>query len=414
MTLAAFAATQLHAADTISTAANAINALGIDLLAKTGKPGENALLSPYSIQEALAMSYAGADGKTREEMAKVLHYPKDDAELNAAFAALSNELEAMLKQTEADAKSAPPLPGKAPKEPIILTMANRLFGQSGFGFRKPFLDLLKDTYNAPLEELDFSADPDKARTHINTWVEEQTLKRIQDLLPDQSVKKSSLLVLVNAIYLKAQWDNGFREGNTKPEPFHVNGGDAHDVPMIHGFEMRLGCDQRDGYTVVTIPYVGSQLQFLLLLPDKVDGLAALEAKLTPELLAGCAKVPSLLVDLSFPKFKLEPPLMELDGQLKSLGMQTAFGPDADFSRMAPGGLYIDKVFHKTFLSLDEHGTEAAAATAVSLLMADGGAAANVHVDHPFLFAIQDRKSGACLFIGRVTDPRPAEQPKTTQ
>ena len=406
-TLSAFAAVQLHAGDPTTTAANAVNALGIDLLAKTGKPGENALLSPYSIQDALAMAYAGADGKTREEMAKALHYPKDDAELNASFAALEKVLATIHDTTLQAATPDKERPWVAEgREPVTFTMANRLFAQSGMQFQKPFLDLLTDNYNAPLEQLDFITDPDKAKDHINGWVAEQTLKRIQDLIPDQTLTKNTRFVLVNAIYMKAQWQHSFRADLTKPAPFHVNGGDAVNVPMLVGYEMRFGGAKRDGYTVVTMPYTGYGLQFVLLLPDKRNGLAALEAKLTPEMLAECVKFDHGMVDITMPKLKLEPPVMELTRQLQALGMKSAFDPaKADFSRIAPGGLFISDVFHKTCLSLDEKGTEAAAATSVSGALSDGDVPDKVTVDHPFIFAIQDRKSGACLFIGRVTDPR---------
>jgi serpin B len=402
--LAAFAASRLQAADT-DPATTAINSLGIDLLAMTGTSGGNALLSPYAIQEALSMTYAGADGKTRGEMAKVLHYPKDDTELNTAFASLQEELDAIHEQTEAAVKATLPNERRGPKEPVTLILANRLFAQSGFEFRKPFLDLLQDSYHAPLEQLDFATDPDKAKDQINGWVEEQTLKRIQNLVPDGALTKHTRLVLVNAIYLKAPWQKGFRENAITLGPFYVKGGPAENVPMMEGLEMKLGYAKRDGYTALSIPYSGSGLQFLVLLPDKVHGLAALEAKLTPKLLATCAKLDTDWVDLTMPKFKLEPPVMPLSVELKALGMKTAFDPSANFGRMATRGVQISEVFHKTFLSVDEHGTEAAAATAVSMVASDGDAAAFVHIDRPFLFAIQDCKSGACLFLGRVTDPR---------
>jgi serine protease inhibitor len=169
--------------------------------------------------------------------------------------------------------------------------------------------------------------------------------------------------------------------------------------------------------VVTIPYIGGEVQFLILLPHETNGLAALEAKLTPELLALGANPGMADVILHLPKFKLEPPLIKLGKALKSLGMKSAFDQpsgSADFDRMAPRKpddyLYISEVFHKTFLALDEKGTEAAAATAVAMMRAtavlmEKPAPVVVRVDHPFLFAIQHRRSGACLFWGRLTDPR---------
>jgi len=224
------------------------------------------------------------------------------------------------------------------------------------------------------------------------------------------------MVLVNAIYFKAAWKDEFENEPTKPAPFHVKGGGAKNVPTMNN-ETWYGYASRNGYTVVCLPYLGSDLQFLVLLPDRADGLAGLEAKITPALLASCATLNTELVNLWLPKFKMEPPDMELSGELEALGMKTAFdipGGSANFDGIAPRTpdeyLYISAVFHKTFISLDEHGTEAAAATAEPMAV---GAALNeappkiynVHVDHPFIFAIQDCKSGACLFIGRVNDPR---------
>ena len=412
ITLAAFAAAQLNAADT-DAAANAINALGIDLLAKTGKPDANALLSPYSIQEALAMTYAGAAGETREEMAAALHFPKHDVELVISFHALELELVDIQRRTRrdvADSKDA------GPNEPVTLSVANRLYGQKGYDFSTEFLAIVREGYGAPLEQVDFKKAPDSARKAINAWVEERTRRRIQNLIPEGALDSTARLVLVNAIYFKAAWDDEFKKYATRPAPFHVNGGNPKDVPMMNK-QADYSYAKKNGYTAVALPYIGENLQFLVLLPDKMDGLAALEAKLTPSILADCANLDSDLVNLSLPKFKMEPEGMELNKQLESLGMKTAFDVptgSADFSAMAPrkpnNYLYISGVFHKAFISIDEHGTEAAAATAV---IPKVGSAMNavpqkpkvVHIDHPFLFAIQDRKSGACLFLGRVTDPR---------
>ena len=414
LALATLAMPALRAANDTDTAATAINTLGIDLLAKTGKPSENALLSPYSIQEALAMTYAGAAGKTRDEMAATLHFPKDAALLNKSFAALDKELadiEAGSRQTVAYSKER-----GGPSEPVTLSVANRLYGQKGYAFRDSYLDAVKKYFGAPFAPVDFTRDAENARKEINGWVAEQTHKRIEDLIPKGGLDKDSRLVLVNAIYLKAAWQDEFNAQFTKPAPFHVKGGDAADVPAMNA-RRQYGYAKRDDYTVVTLPYVDAGLQFTVLLPDGTNGLAALEAKLTPALLAGCADLKTERVDLSLPKFKIEPPLMALSDQLKALGVKTAFDEprgSADFDGIAPRKpddyLYISEVFHKTFLALDEHGTEAAAATAVVMMV---GSAAHpqppkvyqVHVDHPFLFAIQDCKTGACLFLGRVTDPR---------
>ena len=401
------------AADTPSAAAQAVNALGLELLAKGTETNANALLSPYSIQSALAMTYAGAAGDTHAQMAKALHFPADETALHQSFADLQKALEEVAKTTAERAKNAEQSGG--PSEPIVLTVANRLFGQKGYEFRQPFLDLVKDTYGAPFQTMDFIRNADQERLTINGWVEDQTHQRIRDLIPAKALTEDTRLVLVNAIYLKAPWADEFPAGATKPLPFQVKGSETQNVPTM--FRMRsMGYGKRDGYQVITIPYSGGDLQLLVLLPDTKDGLAALETKLTPEILSGCANPGSAELKLYLPKFKLEPPLFKLGKVLCSLGMPSAFDQpkgSANFDRMAPRKpddyLYISEVFHKTFLALDEKGTEAAAATAVAMMAAtsfiEKPKPIEVRVDRPFLFAIQHRPSGACLFLGRVTDPR---------
>jgi serpin B len=406
-------ATPMFAAEPTTTAASAINALGIDLLHQTGNPGANALLSPYSIQSALAMTCAGADGDTRAEMAKVLHYPKDDAEVYRSFAALRKALDDVMQKSVRDAERMQQRGGKI--DPITLTTANRLFGQTGYAFREPFLKLVKDNYDAPFEPLDFARNPSSATKHINAWVEDQTRKRIRDLLPSDALSEATRLVLVNAIYLKAPWADEFSEYATSPQTFHLGADNLITVPTMTA-QRSLGYARGDGCTALTIPYRGGDLQFLILLPDKVDGLAELEKALTERLLTDCSRMDRQDVILYLPKFKLEPPTMSLGRDLRGLGMKSAFDVphgSANFDHIAPRRpddyLYISEVFHKTFLSLDEKGTEAAAATAV-VMKARGRASPQpkpieVRVDHPFLFAIQHRASGACLFLGHLSDPR---------
>ena len=403
-------ATPMRATEPTPTAANAINALGIDLLHNGGDPNANALLSPYSIQSALAITYAGAEGETRAEMAKVLHYPKDDAETHGSFAALRKALDEVVQKSANDAEQM--TKRGVTNDPITLTVANRLFGQSGYDFREPFLALVRDNYGAPFEPLDFVKNPLEATKHINVWVEDQTRQRIRDLIPKGALDRLTRLVLVNAIYLKAPWADEFSQSATQPRPFYVMGGEPVDVPTMTGTR-QVGYASRGGFRVVAIPYRGVAIQFLILLPDQVDGLAALEGKLTAGQLSECANLSGQEVILFLPKIKLEPPLMTLGKQLQTLGMRTAFDQprgSANFDRMAPRRageyLYLSEVFHKTFLKLDEKGTEAAAATAVAVRAARASERPiEVRIDHPFLFAIQHRPSGACLFLGRVTDPR---------
>ena len=396
-----------------SMAVNAINALGLDLLRQTAPAEGNALLSPYSIQLAMAMTCGGADGETRAEMVRVLHYPPDESLVDHSFAALQANLAGIMERQAAQSISLQKY--GVTNQPLTLTTANRLFGQAGYQFRPAFLDLLKDTYLAPFEPVDFVQDAAGVTTRINAWVEQQTRDRIKFLIPRDALDRNTRLVLVNAIYLKAPWQKPFEATVTQPRPFQVPRVSAASVPTMFINEP-LGYAQQRGYRVVLIPYAGSDLQFVILLPDAPDGLAALKASLTPAMITNCADLPRQSLDLYLPKFKLEPPVLSLSQALQSLGMTTAFNHprgSANFDRMAPRRpddyLYISDIFHKTFLKLDESGTEAAAATAVVMMRAMAimrpEPPVEVHVDHPFLFAIQDRASGACLFLGQVADPR---------
>ena len=406
-------AVSLRAAEDVSSVSTATNQVGVDLYRKLATGEENLCLSPYSIETALAMTFAGADGQTREEMARVLHFSTSDETLHGSFGTLQHELEEISARSVKHLTEAGRAAG--PQQPIIITIANRLFAQKGYDFRAAFLALVKDRYGAPLEPVDFRKDANGATRRINSWVLEQTRDRIRDLIPAGALNATTRLALVNAIYLKAPWAKPFMTGATTPEQFHVRGGEGVKVPTMNGLSY-CGYAKRDDFTAVGLPYSDRDLQLLLLVPNETKGLAALEKKITPTLLGQCTKLEMQDVNLHLPKFKFEPPTLNLGATLQGLGMPTAFDQprgSANFDQLAPRKpddyLYISAVFHKTFIAVDEEGTEAAAATAVT--MSVGSAAApkpappELKIDRPFFYAIQHVPSGTCLFIGRVTDPR---------
>jgi serpin B len=394
-------------------ASSAVNALGVDLYRAHASGDANLLLSPYSIQNALAMTYTGADGDTRAEMQRVLHFPPDEDALDGSFGALAQELADAAKKSAEAVKHSKEFGG--PSTPIEYSLANRLFAEKDYEFRAPFLNRVKDHYGAPLEKVDYKANPEKVRAGINRWVEEQTKNKIRDLIPAGVIDRETRLTLVNALYLRAPWSAEFSEKLTKKERFLAHGRENVEVPMMTG-KSSCGYAKREGFQIVTRSYHGGDLQFVIVLPESPGGLADIEKTLTPKLLEDCAHLSIQDVILHLPKFRLEPPTLPLGNDLKALGMKTAFDEPhgtANFDRIAPRKpddyLYISAVLHKTFLALDEKGTEAAAATAA--VVARAGAMmpkappVEVRVDRPFLFAIQHVPSGACLFLGRVTDPR---------
>jgi serpin B len=416
---AAFAASStVHAADLdlSASASQATNQLGVDLYHQLCVYNDdNICLSPYSIQSALAMTFAGADGETRAEMAHVLRFPTEGELVHASFATLQASLLEMSKKAAQIAEQSKKKSG--PSEPITLSIANHLFAQRGYDFRDAFQALVKKFYGAPFETLDFKKDPEAARAHINKWVADQTRDKIRDLVPQGGIKELTRLVLANAVYLKAPWASEFNEALTKPKPFHLLIGDAINVPTMEKVG-QFGYAKVNGYSVIAVPYSGGELQFLILLPDDtLTGFRDLQRVLNAELLAECTKLRPQDVDLELPKFKIEPPTIPLAENLEGIGMKTAFDDpqgSANFDRMSPRRpdryLAISNVFHKTFIAVDEKGTEAAAATGVVMMELTARfekptEPIHVKVDRPFLYAIQHVPSRACLFIGRVTDSR---------
>lgn len=383
--------TSLPAA-TPETAAQAVNAFGLDLHRQMPKSG-NLCLSPYSLQSALAMTYLGASGITQEEMARVLHFPADKAALGESFAALNTALaEAQQKSAKQVAQSSAALNAAlaeaqqesakwvaklmhgGPSEALELHVANRLFGQKGYEFRDTFLFGMKSHFGAPMEFMNFMKDHTGAIREINGWVERQTQKRIRDLIPENGLNKYTRLVLVNALYFKAAWADDFNVQATAPKPFHVNGAKTTaDVPTMRKQEHMRYLKGR-GFQALTLPYAGNDLHFLLIVPDSIAGVFDVEKTLTAETLLACAKAGTREVILHLPKFKITPPTVPLGEVLQKMGMMSAFDKphgSADFDAIAPKKpddyLCISEVFHKTFLELDEKGTEAAAATAAGMI-----------------------------------------------
>ena len=293
-------------------------------------------------------------------------------------------------------------------------MANRLFGQKGYSFESPFLKTLADTYGVPMQPLDFKSSPAKATKFINGWVSDHTNSRIKDLIPPGVIDNDTRLVLANAIRLKAGWADEFSEFPS--ENFYVNGSQQINVPMLV-LQSNFGYQKISKGVAVTIPYLDGGLQMVLLIPNSRTGLEKLEKKLSAETLQKLATADtSVPVNLQWPQFKLAPGAILLGDELKEMGMPSAFNfprGSANFDSIAPPRngylMAIQEVAHKAFIAVDKSGTEAAAATAVivgkSPMSPPPRKVIEVKVDHPFAFAIQDKASGACLFFGRVVDPR---------
>ncbi len=374
--------------------ASSSNALGFDVYATVRNAPGNLALSPASMSAALAMTYGGARGETEAQMKRVLHL---DGDRDAAMRDWGNLSRAL----------------QDPARPLKLRIANRLFGEKTVKLEQPFLDQTKAAYGAPLEPTDFRGAAEPSRARINGWVEDQTEKRIKDLLPPNSIDDKTRLVLVNAIYFLADWADPFMQHTTYEDTFNVSATSQKKTPMMHGGGSRRVV-QEGGMKILELPYQGNDAAMLVILPDRADGLAEVEASLSAAKLdAWLAALATKTVSIALPRFTVSPqPSMSLGEELKKLGMPDAFDADkADFTGIANPTdrrerLKISKVFHKAFVKVDEKGTEAAAATAVSMPKGGGPPSNEVtfKADHPFVFVIVDKKSGLALFVGRVVDP----------
>ncbi len=354
----------------------------------------NLFYSPYSISLALAMTYAGARGETAQQMANTLHYTLSQNLLHPAF----NSLDIELSHRGQGAK------GKDEKG-FRLNIVNAIWGQKGFKFLAPFLDILAENYGAGLRPLNFSSAPEDSRVKINDWVSDQTENRIKNLIPQGAITPLTLLVLTNAIYFNAAWQYPFKENATdKAGTFYLLDGSKINVSMMKQTEM-LGYAENASYQAVELPYDGRELSMIILLPSAGNFKTFEKALDAKQVTAIIKDVKPRQVALSLPKFKFESKF-NLNKALSKMGMPIAFSPDADFSAMTgKHDLFISDVIHKAFVAVDEAGTEAAAATAVIMRTTSvPQAPVQVTVDRPFIFLIRDNKTDAILFIGRVVKP----------
>jgi serpin B len=354
-----------------------------------GKEG-NLFFSPYSISTALAMTYGGARGQTAEEMAKTLHFSLDQARLHPAFAELIREIN-----------------GYGMPQEYQLSVANALWLQQDYPFQPGYLKLVKENYGARLRPVDFNGNSEGARQLINAWVEKQTLEKIKELLKSDDVTSLTRLVLTNAIYFKGDWSRPFEKKDTKDEDFRVAGDRKVKVAMMHR-TAEFRWSPTDTFQALEMGYGDGELAMVVLLPNKVDGLAQLEeeltsGKLTPWLAKFHYYHPRQ-VKVAVPRFKATAEF-QLKDVLVEMGMARAFGAEADFTGITNSRLFISKVVHKAFVDVNEEGTEAAAATAVLLAeTARPIAPAEFRADHPFLFLIRDNRNGSILFLGRLSEP----------
>ncbi len=378
----------------IAAIADANNDFAFDVLQATrADVPDNLFFSPFSISSALGMTYGGAGGDTAQQLHDVLHVGLDDAAFHETLGAYVHDV------------------GGEHERAYTLDVANRLFVDQSFPLQPAFVTLTTDTYGAPVAPVDFVGDPDGARAAVNGWVSDQTRGTIDALLPAGSITSDSRIVLANAIYFLGDWTQAFEPSSTTDQLFHAPSGDR-TVPMMLGNpagDEPLLATINDDFSMIRLPYQSDELSMLLILPtDPATPLADLEPTLDAARLQALvdALQPAYQTTVQLPRFELRTQL-ELAPALKSLGMTDAFDfALADFSPLSATteDFAIAEVFHEAFVSVDEHGTEASAASGVHGHRQLFSYTPPFVADRPFLFAIRDDLTGTILFLGRLVEP----------
>ena len=388
----------LRAMPKTKTAAQDDWTFGLSLLAYLGEG--NVSFSPTSIRTALAMLCEGATGKTAQQITNATGIPRNASARRELFAKYVRMLNA------ADAE-------------YVLRCANALWTNCKNPIRDEFKKTLKSSYAAEAQEADFQTNPDGECDKINKWVAKKTEKKISELFPKKSLSKDTILVLANALYFKAEWDNKFNKKYTQNQQFTLSDGSLVDVSMMRKGSVdspyalpKFLYGEFDGVQVAKLPYKGKQLATIAFLPPKGTSVVDLEAQLragNPNL----TQIQSMLKQQSF--IRLEMPKHELKGNydlntaLTEVGIDRIFSPEtAELSGIVDRQLYVNSVKHKTYFKTDEKGSEGAAATSVGF-SATTAIVKQIYIefvaDRPFLEAIVHQPTGVCLFINRVENPQ---------
>jgi serine protease inhibitor len=357
----------------------AVDVFGFDLFGKLADGKANTVVSPLSMTALLAMLLAGADGDTATEIAKVLHLnDRRDVRVGALLRQLSDT------------------------DQVTLSVADALWAGPNVPLRTDYEKFLKKTFGATVQNGDLGSPATAA--DIDKWARENTNKLIDGIAQDLGLPDSSaVLVLLNAVYFLGRWKTPFDPSLTRPEPFQQVG----NVPMMHLNDESFGYTQRNGYRMLRLPY-GKHGRYAMevMLPDDRHTLTGMLGHLdaTEWRSAVSALQPTQIDELALPKFELRWK-GGLNDVLAQLGMPTAFGPNADFRPMSTVNAPLSRVVQKTYVKVDEHGTEAAAVSGGVMATSAKSNPLVFRADHPFAFSISDQQTGTILFLGAVTDPR---------
>ncbi len=368
---------------------HANTAFALKLYKNVSKKEGNLFFSPFSISDALAMTYAGARGNTERQMEDVLGFFRPQERFHAGFCALIEKV----------------LP-KEPQKGYTLRLANAMWGQKGYRFLPIFINTIDRYYHGGLFRVDFVKKTEETRQRINLWVEKHTGNKIKNLIQKGDINLLTRLVLTNAIYFKGLWASQFSANNTKSAAFYLEDGRLVSAPMMFQSREFPYFESRDRkLQVIELPYAGKVVSMLVFLPSREEGLSRLEKSLSVnDVRAIIASLQTRKVDVYLPRFRINSKFY-LANVLSSMGMSDAFSKRADLSGMTGNKkLQISKVIHQAYVNVDEKGTEAAAATAVVIRLKAVIRNPVFRADHPFLFMMVHKETGSILFMGRVKNP----------
>ncbi|HSJ91660.1 MAG TPA: serpin family protein [Ilumatobacter sp.] len=373
-------------------AGEAITEFGLDLFdqVRSGDSAANVTVSPASVAIALAMVEPGTVEAAQEQMRTLLRID-DPAVFHASMNALEQDLEARTPGSFGEDDD----PGE-----VTINIANAAFLQQGYPFDADYLDAVGTNYGPVLREVDFMPDPDSVAHEINDFVADATNDQIVDLISDGTIKPETVLALVNALYLEASWLETFDETATTDHSFTMLDGSTVDVALMNGTSSSSAAG--DGWVAATKSYVGG-LSAQFILPD--EGRFHEIAANLPTVLTDYELNRTSGAELAVPRFETRTST-ELSTVLNAMGLTAPYGPGGLLGIADDPRLIIDQVIHEAFVAMDEHGTEAAAATVVLAYPVSGPPLQPVPVvlDRPFLYRIVDGTSGATLFVGQITDP----------
>lgn len=354
----------------------------------------NVIFSPYSISLAFSMLYAGARGSTASQLADAFHFLPQNAQ-HSAF----HELALQVSANPSSSNS-----GQNTGAPFQLNIANAMWGQAGFPFQDSFVKALSQDYNAEMRQVDFTRQSAEIAREINDWISGATQDRIKNMVGPGTLDSQTRLVLANAVYFKGSWQLPFGVNQTKPGTFTLQDNTPVQVPFMHHRNARIPYSENADYQAIQLSYVGDKVEMVVLLP-KQGRLQTVETGLSASLFDDIRAGSELRdVVLSMPRFEFDTNL-ELPPLLQRLGVIDAFGSGADLTGLSEGGgLHVSAALHSSTITVDENGTEAAAATVLAV-PASAFERAEVDLNRPFLFAIVERETGTILFLGRVMDPR---------